>query len=67
MVEEGLAKEEPRKKRRRKPYIYERAHSMSAGHIDWFEKDGMKFCAMTMHQGKSLQQENFRMQTLKTA
>ncbi|CAD7768443.1 hypothetical protein FHEFKHOI_00276 [Candidatus Methanoperedenaceae archaeon GB50] len=35
LLEEGLAKEEPRKKRRRKPYIrYEREHSMSAGHID---------------------------------
>ncbi|OFV66542.1 MAG: integrase [Candidatus Syntrophoarchaeum butanivorans] len=47
LLEEGLAKEEPRKKRRRKPYIrYEREHSISAGHIDWFEKDGIKFCAI---------------------
>ena len=47
LLEEGLAREEPRKKRRRKPYIwYEREHSMSAGHIDWFEKDGVKFCAI---------------------
>ena len=47
LVEEGLAKEEPRKKRRRKPYIrYEREYSMSAGHIDWFDKDGIKFCAI---------------------
>jgi len=47
LLEEGLAKEEPRKKRRRKPYIrYEREHSMSAAHIDWFEKDGIKFCAI---------------------
>jgi len=47
LVEEGLAKEEPRKKRRRKPYIrYEREYSMSAGHIDWFDKDGVKFCAI---------------------
>ncbi|MHC1567373.1 MAG: hypothetical protein ACXQTD_06610 [Candidatus Syntropharchaeia archaeon] len=39
-----MAREEPRKKRRRKPYIrFEREHSMSAGHIDWFEKDGVKF------------------------
>lgn len=46
LLEEGLAKEE-QKKRRRKPYIrYEREHSMSAGHIDWFEKDGIKFCAV---------------------
>ena len=47
LVEEGLAKEEPKKKRRRKPYIrYEREHSISAGHIDWFDKDGVKFCAL---------------------
>ena len=47
LLEEGLAKEEPRKKRRRKPYIrYEREHSMSAAHIDWFEKDGMKFLSL---------------------
>jgi len=47
LLEEGLAREEPKKKRRRKPYIrYEREHSMSAAHIDWFEKDGIKFCAV---------------------
>jgi putative transposase len=47
LLEEGLAKEEPKKKRRRKPYIrYEREHSMSAGHIDWFDKNGIKFCAI---------------------
>jgi len=49
-LKKGLAKEEPRKKRRRKPYIrYEREHSMSAAHahIDWFEKDGIKFCAIS--------------------
>ena len=46
LVEAGLAKEEPKEKRRRKPYVrYEREHSMSAAHIDWFEKDGIKFCA----------------------
>jgi len=47
LLEEGLAKEEPRKKRRRKPYIrYEREYSMSAGHIDWFEGGDTKFCAI---------------------
>ena len=45
-MKEGLAKEEPKKKRRRKPYIrYEREHSMSQV-IDWFDKDGVKFCAI---------------------
>ena len=43
----GLTGLEPRKKRRRKQYIrYEREHSISAGHIDWFEKDRIKFCAI---------------------
>ncbi|WP_456329214.1 IS481 family transposase [Archaeoglobus sp.] len=47
LLKEGLAKEEPKKKRRRKPHIrYEREHSMSAGHIDWFDKNGVKFCAI---------------------
>ena len=49
LLEEGLAKEEPKKKRRRKPYIrYEREHSMSAGHIDWYDKgiDGTKLCVI---------------------
>ena len=47
LLKEGLAKEEPGKKRRRKPYIrYEREHSMSAGHIDWFGKGETKFCAI---------------------
>ena len=33
---EGLSKREPNKSRRRKPWVrYERAHSLSAGHIDW--------------------------------
>jgi len=65
----NLKKDWQRKNRRRKPHIrYEREHSMSAAHIDWFEKDGMKFCAILMMlQGKSLQQENSRMLTQKTA
>jgi len=36
---EGLAREEPGKKKRRKWNRYERKHSMSAGHIDWYEVD----------------------------
>jgi len=47
LVEAGLAKEEPKEKRRRKPYVrYEREHSMSAGPYDWFDKEGVKFCAI---------------------
>jgi transposase InsO family protein len=44
----GLAREEERKKKRRKWVRYEREHSMSAGHIDWHEesKDGIKVCAI---------------------
>ncbi len=46
LLEEGLAGEEPKKKRRRKPYVrYEREHSMSAGHIDWYN-GGVKLCAI---------------------
>jgi len=43
---EGLAHEEAGKKRRRKWNRYERKHSMSAGHIDWYEVDGsdIKVC-----------------------
>jgi transposase len=42
----GLAHEEPRKKKRRKWNRYERKHSLSAGHIDWYEVDGsdIKVC-----------------------
>ena len=38
MLEKGYAKEEKSKKKRRKPWIrYERAHSLSAVHMDWHE------------------------------
>jgi putative transposase len=38
MLENGLAKEEKNKKKRRKPWIrYERKHSLSAVHLDWHE------------------------------
>lgn len=48
LLSEGLAREEERKKKRRKWVRYEREHSMSAGHIDWHEesKDGIKVCAI---------------------
>ena len=36
-LKERLAKEESTKKKRRKPYIkYEREHTLSAWHIDWY-------------------------------
>jgi putative transposase len=41
LKENGKVKEEPRKKRRRKWVRYERRHSLSLFHIDWFEKDGL--------------------------
>ena len=68
-IEEGLAKEEPRNKRRRKPYIrYEREYSMSAAHIDWFEKEGIKFCAILDDASrKILAAGELRILTLKTA
>jgi putative transposase len=41
LLEEGLAKREPNKSKRRKPWImYERDHSLSAGHLDWHEPEG---------------------------
>ena len=46
LKELGLAHEEPGKKKRRKWNRYERKHSLSAGHIDWYEVDGsdIKVC-----------------------
>ena len=40
MLEEGLAKQEQRKKNRRKWVRYERKHSNSLWHTDWFEYKG---------------------------
>jgi len=37
LIKEGLAKEQPAKKRRRKWIRYERKHSNSLWHTDWFE------------------------------
>lgn len=48
LLEEGFAKREPNKSKRRKPWIrYEREHSLSAGHLDWHEPtNGPKVCAV---------------------
>jgi transposase InsO family protein len=48
LLSEGLAKENVKKKKRRKWIRYERKHSMSAGHIDWHEdtEDSIKVCAI---------------------
>ena len=40
LLEAKLAKEEQRKKNRRKWVRYERKHSLSLGHTDWFEYKG---------------------------
>ena len=37
LLEEGLAKQEPKKKRKRSWIRYERRHSLSLVHADWFE------------------------------
>lgn len=42
LLEEGLAKEEPKKKKTRKWVRYERKHSLSLVHADWFEYKGWK-------------------------
>lgn len=48
LKQEGLAKSEPNKQKRRKAYIrYERKHSLSAVHLDWHEPEGgPKVCAV---------------------
>lgn len=40
LKEEGLAKPEPKKQKRRKWVRYERKHSNSLWHVDWFERNG---------------------------
>jgi len=45
MLEEGLARKEPKKSRRRKWVRYERKHSNSLWHADWFEHKG-KHCLL---------------------
>ncbi len=45
LLEEGLAKEEQNKKKRRRWIRYERKHSLEAIHMDWHERDnGKKVC-----------------------
>lgn len=49
LKEQGLARHEPNKSKRRKPWVrYEREHSLSAGHMDWHLKRGQEqhFCAV---------------------
>jgi len=43
LLEEGFAKQEQRKKKRRKWIRYERKHSLSLVHSDWAEYKGWKF------------------------
>jgi len=43
MLEEGLAKHEERKQKRRKYKCYQRKHSLSLVHIDWSEYKKEKF------------------------
>ena len=45
--EKGMAREEPNKQKRRKPWVrYERQHSLSAGHMDWTEYNGKQVCVV---------------------
>ena len=48
LMDRGLARAEASKRKQRKWVRYERAHSMSAGHIDWHEDSisGLKICAI---------------------
>ena len=48
LMDRGLARAEASKRKQRKWVRYERAHSMSAGHIDWYEDatSELKICAV---------------------
>jgi len=49
LLENGLASENKKKKRRRKPWIrYERKHSLTAVHLDWHTShfNGKEFCVV---------------------
>jgi putative transposase len=48
LMDRGLARAESSKRKQRKWVRYERAHSMSAGHIDWYEDatSTLKICAV---------------------
>ena len=49
LLQNGLASENKRKKKRRKPWIrYEREHSLSLVHLDWHTSkfNGKKVCAV---------------------
>ena len=43
LLEEGFAKPNPRKQKKRKYKCYERKHSLSLSHTDWAEHKGKKF------------------------
>ena len=43
LLENGLAQEQPKNKNRRKCVRYERHHSNSLWHVDWFEYEGKQF------------------------
>lgn len=48
LKENGMAKDDEKKKGRRRPWIrYERKHSLSAGHVDWHEpSESTKVCVV---------------------
>ncbi len=49
MIELGFAKHDESKQKRRKPWIrYERKHSLSLVHVDWYESkfNGKQVCAI---------------------
>ncbi len=55
LLEKGLAKENPNKKKRRKWVRYERQHSLSAAHMDWHDNDyGKKVCAIEDDASRSI-------------
>jgi putative transposase len=47
LLENNMAQTQESKQKRRKPWVrYERAHSLSAGHMDWTECNGKQCCVV---------------------
>jgi putative transposase len=71
LLENGLANENQKKKKRRKPWIrYERKHSLTAVHLDWHTSriNGKEVCVVLDDSSRFiLRAENFLQQQVKLA
>lgn len=66
LLEAGLAREESKKKNRRSWVRYERKHSLSLVHADWFEFEGRRLSSLMMRHAFSLALANLIMLQLRT-